>query len=429
MRKLLLIAAALVSVGLAACGGGGGGGNSTSKAGGASSGPTTPVTAPSGGGLAADATATPTSYNAVNAVPVTVSNTDLINQPMVSVTVCQPGTGAGTNCTTVPNIIVDTESFGLRLFASAIPSTLGSLTGVTDTVSGKQITECLILGTANAFGSVRTADIKLSGEVAQNVPVHILADPAVTTPEPSECIVNQVASSPATLHANGILGIGTSREDCGIDCQNNVYSAGYYASDSSTNTSIAVPVGKQVTNPVALFPVDNNGVVLELPQVSDSGTASTTGTLVFGIDTQANNALSGTSATLLQTTQYGDFRATYNGGAQTIAFFDSGSNAYYFGDTTIPRASNSFYTPTTPAGHSVTISATNLAAANIGFNIANANTLAAAGGYALNNVGAYHAGEFNLGLPFFFGRHVYHGIGGTTSPGGGAGPYVAYTSS
>ena len=431
MRKFILMLAVTASLCLTACGGGGGG-DSSSKTVAAPTGtgtptPTnTPVTTTSS--LATDASAVPTAVGASNTLLVTVSNTATINQPMVNVTICAPGTNATTNCTVVPNVLVDTASFGLRLFASTIPTTLASLPIETDTASGKTITECAIFGSANAYGSVRVADVKLSGEIAQNVPVHILADSSITAAEPSECVVNQTASSPSTLRANGILGIGTSAQDCGSQCQNSVIAKSYYATDASSNTSIAVPVAKQVANPVALFAQDNNGVILEMAQVPDTGTTLTTGTLVLGIDTQANNTLASTGATLLTTTQYGDFTATYNG-TSTISFIDSGSNALFFADTSIPRLASGFYAPAATAGHAVTISASNLAGVSVGFNIANANTLAASGGYAFNNVGAYQPAQFDLGLPFMFGRHVFYGIDSKSSLGGGAGPYVAYTSS
>lgn len=422
MRKFLLMVATTASLCLAACGGGGGGDSSSKTA-----------TAPTGTGtttssLATDASAVPTIVGPSNTLLVTVSNTATINQPMVSVTICAPGHNATTNCTVVPNVLVDTASFGLRLFASTIPTTLASLPFETDTASGKTITECAIFGSANAYGSVRLADVKLSGEIAQNLPVHILADPSITAAEPSECLVNQTASSPSTLRANGILGIGTSAQDCGSQCENFVTSKSYYATDASTNTSIAVPATKQVTNPVTFFTLDNNGVILEMAQVPDTGSASTVGTLVFGIDTQANNTLASTGATLLATTQYGDFTASYNG-TSTVSFIDSGSNVLFFADASIPRLSNGFYVPTATAGHTVTISASNLAGASVGFNIANANTLAASGGYAFNNIGTYQAGQFDLGLPFMLGRHVFYGIQGKSSAGGGTGPYVAYVSS
>ncbi|GJH05704.1 DUF3443 family protein [Paraburkholderia terrae] len=386
----------------------------------------TPVTTTSS--LATDASAVPTAAGASNTLLVTVSNTATINQPMVSVTICAAGSNATTNCTVVPNVLVDTASFGLRLFASTIPTTLASLPVETDTASGKTITECAIFGSANTYGSVRLADVKLSGKIAQNVPVNILADPSITAAEPSECVVNQTASSPSTLRANGILGIGTSAQDCGSQCENSIVSKSYYATDASTNTSIAVPVAKQVWNPVALFAQDNNGVILEMAQVPGAGTRSTTGTLVFGIDTQANNTPANAGATDLATTQYGDFTASYNG-ASTVSFMDSGTNVLLFADSSMARLGTGFYAPTATAGHTVTISASNLSGASVGFNIANANTLAASGGYAFNNIGAYQAGLFDLGLPFMFGRHVFYGIQGKSSAGGGAGPYVAYISS
>jgi len=45
-----------------------------------------------------------------------------------------------------------------------------------------------------------------------------------------------------------------------------------------------------VQNPVTLFATDNNGVIIELPAVSGVET-SVTGSLIFGIGTQSNNAL------------------------------------------------------------------------------------------------------------------------------------------
>lgn len=39
------------------------------------------------------------------------------------------------------------------------------------------------------------------------------------------------------------------------------------------------------------------------------------------------------------------------------------------------------------------------------------------------------SGQFDFGIPFFYGRHVFYGIGGRTSPTGLTGPYVAYASS
>ena len=51
-----------------------------------------------------------------NVLPVNVS-CGYVNEPCVSVIVCNP---TNTNCVTVDNILLDTGSYGLRVFASAI---------------------------------------------------------------------------------------------------------------------------------------------------------------------------------------------------------------------------------------------------------------------------------------------------------------------
>lgn len=125
MRALKwILAVSGMCVALAGCGGGGGSSNtSTSSA----SGTSTPAAVST---AFADPTATPVSSGSANTVPIVVSSFSSVrNFPMVSVKVCAPSTNAALNCSVIDNVLVDTESFGLRLFASAIPtSTLNLLT-------------------------------------------------------------------------------------------------------------------------------------------------------------------------------------------------------------------------------------------------------------------------------------------------------------
>ncbi|CAE6797173.1 DUF3443 family protein [Paraburkholderia nemoris] len=434
MRKIAWIIAAALGLSLAGCGGGGSGGsnsgtNSNTSINAPGGSPATPSgTSSSSNALAVDASAVPTAVGPGNTIAVTVSRTGIHNQPMVSVTICAPGSSAGTNCATIPNVIVDTGSFGLRLVRSAIPAaTFSALTAENAQPSGLPLAECALFGSGYAWGSVHLADVALSGEIAPSLPIHVIGDSDLTVAAPTECQVGRALVTTADIGANGILGIGVSPNDCGTACANAAVSTFYY---TNAGTATSVPVSGQITNPVTLFGQDSNGVILEMAQVSDSGSTTAQGTLVFGIDTQTNNALSGTGATLIRTNGNGDFASIYGGSTLTKTFFDSGSTVLFFPDLTIPVDSASgYYIPTATVGRTSTLVATSPASVSLGFNIANGTTLNASGNNAFNNLGIYLSRQFDFGMPFFYGRHVYYGISGKTSTGGGTGPYVAYVSS
>ena len=430
MRALKwILAVSGMCVALAGCGGGGGSSNaSTSSA----SGTSTPAAAVST--AFADPTAVPVSSGSANTVPIVVSSfSNVRNFPMVSVKVCQPNSGGtGVTCSTIDNVLVDTESFGLRLFASAIPtSTLNLLTQQTQ--SGQTVAECASFGSGNTWGTVRAADVSLSSEVAVNVPIQVIADPSLAATIPTGvngCLAGTNMTTPTALGANGILGIGTSPNDCGATCQNSLVAGAYYVCTGSSCAPAQVNVASQVTNPVTKFTTDNNGVIVEMAQVPDTGAATATGTLVFGIDTQSNNALSGTSATILPTTLAGDMDAVFEGRTYSkTAFFDSGSSGLYFQSTVLSKASNGFYTPAAPTGMTAVFTAANSATATVKFNVSNGVTLINSGNYAFNNLGVALFNSIDIGMPFFYGRHMYYGISGQPASSAGAGPYVAYVSS
>ena len=73
-----------------------------------------------------------------------------INGLFASVEVCEPG--STTNCTTVPDVIVDTGSVGLRLLSGAVSGL--TLPAVTDS-SGNDVQECIqFISTAYIWGPV-----------------------------------------------------------------------------------------------------------------------------------------------------------------------------------------------------------------------------------------------------------------------------------
>lgn len=441
-RKFVWMAAAAgLCAALVACGGGGGSSStSTTNNGGTNTaGTNTPATTTTTTSTLAppfaDATAVPVSSNAPNAVPILVSaafgSSSIRNFPMVSVTVCAPNSNAtGNSCSTIPNVLLDTGSFGLRLFASAVPTTtLNTLTNLG--IGGATTAECAGFGSGDTWGTVRAADVKMSGEIAKNVSIQVIADNAnLSAPMPSDCTTGKSIATVSTLGANGILGIGNALNDCGLGCAAQALTGTYYSCTGTTCTSVAVPTAQQVANPVALFPTDNNGVIVEMAQVADTGASTGTGTLVFGIDTQSNNALAGTSATILPTNGVGNVTAVFNGRTFTNgAFMDTGSNGLFFADSSLPITTNGFFIPASATGLTATLVGANSATALVQFNVGNANTLFASGNFAFNNLAATGVGSVDLGIPFYYGRHVYHGIVGKPSTGGGTGPYVAYTSS
>jgi hypothetical protein len=183
-----------------------------------------------------------------------------------------------------------------------------------------------------------------------------------------------------------------------------------------------------VANPVASFATDNNGVIVELPSVSETGADSLSGSLVFGIGTESNNSLGSATAYALDPSD-GYLTATYNGTTFGDSVVDSGSNAYYFTDNSIPTCSDGFYCPTSTLSLQATLTGVNSASTNINFNIANVDTLINANpsGVAFPNLGAPNSvsDSFDFGLPFFFGRNVFTAIAGEGTPGG-EGPYVAF---
>jgi hypothetical protein len=196
-----------------------------------------------------------------------------------------------------------------------------------------------------------------------------------------------------------------------------------------------------VPNPVAAFPADNNGVIVSLPSVAQQGVAILTGTVTFGIGTQTDNVL--TAANILPVTTSssqlgpGVLTVTYNGAQLTQSFLDSGSNDYYFIDTSLNPCTESsfiaFYCPSSPMPLSPTLTATNGVMASGAFtlysplNVAGSST--AAPGLALNPTLVTpplpFANSFDFGVPFFFGRTVYTSIEGR-SAGGMQGPYFAF---
>jgi hypothetical protein len=359
----------------------------------------------------------------------------LVNGAFVSVTICVPGSAS--QCTTVPNVMLDTGSTGLHVLSSA----LGSLPLTNLTSAGLTVASCVqYVDLSYNWGPVALADVKMAGEVAASTPIQIIAEPGAAFPAaPSSCANGGNASDTVdTLSANGILGVGSYVYDCDTACAPGTTSnAGLYYSCSSAACQVTtVTLSNQLQNPVARFTTDNNGFSVTLPALPDAGQRAAVGTLTFGIGTQGDNALGGAVVQTLDLR--GNFTTMYGGASYSSSFIDSGSNAVFFLDpatTGLPlcTASPGFYCPTTVQHLSATNTGANNQPKAVNFTVANLDTLPLANwvfdDVAGNSTGGAQTGlpslYFDWGLPFFFGRTVFVAIEGRSTPGG-FGPYWAY---
>jgi hypothetical protein len=389
------------------------------------------------GGLPNGATLTPVTGNNVMNFTVngsTCSAGSYVNKPCVSVTICNVDRSV---CQTVNDLLLDTGSYGLRVFSSAIPNL--TLTPVA-AKQGGALTECAKFGGGTStWGPIEQASVTLGNEPAVTVPIQVINESFGSVP--NSC-TNPYASVSAAGF-NGILGIGLFAEDCGSSCVWNSVAVpntnnGIYFSCTGGNTgsgtgSVSCTGGSttsmsnQVQNPVSSLPTDNNGVILELPSISTSGTSNVNGYLIFGIGTESNNQP--TAVTRLSADTDANLVTQYNG-ANYSGFLDSGSNGLFFTAPTgtMPECSGySWLCPTsTQTLNLVNVGSDGNNSVSTTVYVANANTLFDSGNAALNDLGGYSNGMFDFGLPFYFGRNVYLVIDGKTSTALGTGPAWAY---
>jgi len=412
MRALKMGLGAVLCLTAIACGGGGGG----------SSGSTTPP----GGTTPPSGTTNNTASVIVDEGPLSQS----VNTLFTSVTVCVPG--STTNCQTIDHIQVDTGSYGLRILAPVLTLTLP----VQTLTNGNSLTECTQFVDGFSWGPVVTADLQIAGETANSLPIQVIGDSRFTN-IPTECSSTggTEEDTVSTFGANGILGIGPFESDCG-DCDTVTH--GLYFACATSCTDTTVPDNLQVPNPLTHFAADNNGAIVVLPSVAAGGAANVMGSLIFGVDTQSDNA-SGTQ-TVLTVNDEAEVLMTFNGQTLANSFIDSGSNGIFFADSSIvtctapPNDPTSqivnFYCPASTLNLEVSIQGMNgVMANNLTFGVGNTITMLD------NNFDAYpqlagtlpagNAGTFDFGLPFFYGRRVAIVVQGAMTTVG-TGPYIAF---
>ncbi len=344
-----------------------------------------------------------------------------MNRLYADVTICEVGNA--TNCQTIDHVLVDTGSTGVRILASVISPTLNLNLSRATQSNGLPLLNCAQFADGSfAWGPVARADVRLSAKLATNIPIQIIADAALRNSE-SECSFGRSISSVASLGAKGIIGLGLSKEDCGVGCAFNANNGFYYSCTSAACASVvgvAVGANQQLKNPVSLFATDNNGFVVDLPAVTVAAASGLTGSLIFGIGTQANNQF--VTGTILTTNSLGYFTTLIEGRSLRSSFADTGSNGIYFDSSKVPLCADvdltGFYCPTVPVALTATIVGANGLRLPVSFSIGNASELLRMAGNTVFPTLGGDIGDsriFDWGLPFFYGRRIYHGIEGETS--------------
>jgi hypothetical protein len=360
---------------------------------------------------------------AVNTMAITVNGSlcsastsnGYYNKPCVSVTVCNPNSST---CQTVNDILLDTGSYGLRIFKSAI-----SGLALTQVASGTgALAECVGFADGSfLWGPVQLASVQLGGEPAVQVPIQVISSTYGSVP--TSC--GAPDADPAAAGFTGILGVGPFPQDCGSSCVNSARNGMYYRCTGSSCSGTTAPLSSQVRNPIASLPLDNNGLIVQLPAAPLGGESSAAGVLILGVGTRTNNTPA--SPSVLPTDQSGDFRAVFQG-SNSSSFLDTGSNGLFFpGAITTCASPDSFwYCPSTTS----TLSATTVGALGspsvaVSFFLGNFSRLTSSNNEVFSEIGGTSDFGFDWGLPFFLGRSVFFGIDATTSSLG-TGPYVAF---
>jgi hypothetical protein len=402
VKRLMFVAGAAMLAALAGCGGGGG----------SSSTPTPPPVTP---------------VNNVQPIVVNMGTGGFVNILYTSVTICAPG--GSTNCQTIDNVQIDTGSTGLRIIASVLSPSLAlrqQLDG-----NGNPIAECAQFVDGFSWGPVKVADIRLAGELASSVPIQVIGDPAFSNIPASCSNVGPPENTVDTFGANGVLGVGLFLQDCGSGCAQFTIPGTYYACPATGCQPTQLAVALQMQHPVALFATDNNGVIIQLPSIPQTGAATASGSMIFGIGTQSNNG-TGSVAVITADPNTGNITTVYNNQTYADSYIDSGSNGLFFGSNAFPSCSSAspgFYCPATTQTLSASIRGTNNIASTVTFFVGNVEQLVNNNPnfYAFNDLAGTNSdpASFAWGLPFFYGRSVYTAIEGRSTPAG-TGPYFAF---
>jgi hypothetical protein len=358
-------------------------------------------------------------------LPISVggANASLTNSPVTTVTIC---TTDGVHCDTIPNVLVDTGSFGFRVFQSLLVQTQGRLVQSSPSSGpANSLAECFAYaGGTSDWGPVVQAKLILGGETTAALPVQLIDASYSGIPDSCE----GPDTDPTSAGFNGILGVGGFVADCtGQGCDTNANNEIYYSCSGSTCTGATVAVGSQVSNPVASLSTDNNGIAIQLPAIDQNGAVSVTGYLVLGIGTEADNTPTPSQVVVypVDPTLY-NFNTNFDN-VNLNAFIDSGSSIFFFptnsyiGACAPDDVNYGLFCPGTISTLSAQMIGTNnTPSETIEFNVLNPDYAFSSDdpNYVFNDIAGVSnqnligsdSSDFDWGLPFFFGRTLYVGF-------------------
>lgn len=351
------------------------------------------------------------------------------NKPCARIQICDPGTN---NCATVDDVLIDTGSYGLRIFKDKISNlSIANAAG--------SLAECVEYGDgARQWGPVRSAKVRLK----TGVPDNQLADVTATIPiqvidgrypgMQENCTDAERDSIEAGM--GGILGIGIFKEDCGPYCETDANNNIYFECNGTSCQSVKVVRANQVQNPIAHLPAPfNNGVAIKIRPVKEGGEPYAFGHMIFGIGPQANNP-PGQKTAFKVDPSFGEFTTNFRN-RDYHSFIDTGSNALGIPGGIYDECSSQYAGWLCPSTGPQSTSATAYGydrgtSAEVKFRVNRFDTLFTSGNAVFSesaySSGANISGYFDWGLPFYLGKDVYHVFENESAPGLGGGPAWAW---
>ena len=334
------------------------------------------------------------------------------NQPFTNVTVCIPNTSI---CETIEHVLIDTGSYGLRIFSSAISTSFSQIQ-----VSGQPLAECSPFVSGYTWGTVNYVDLLMGQQIAPSVPIQIIDHNYATIPpgcSGSGSAIDEVSK----LGANGILGVGAFAHDCGSLCTTSPNNSYYYTCANNPCVGSTASYSQQVINPITKLPSHNNGLVVQLPSVNSLGAPNLSGKMILGVNTANNNQIS--TESIFELNSFAEFFTVYKG-ARIRSYMDTGSNGIFFNDAitrcTGPSGFTGFYCPNTTMNLTATIRSYLGVSKTIDFSVAQPQSMS----YPVQpSLASISSSSFIWGLPFFYGRKVFIATEGMGVPNA---PFIAF---